>query len=129
MQRRLAGARIGRLATTGDDWPHAVPITFAYHAGSLFSAIDHKRKSGRPLRRLLNIAADPRVSVLVDHYEEDWTRLWWIRVDGLARVLVDGFERAAGLDALRSKYEQYEAQPPDGPVIAVAPVRWSGWSA
>lgn len=128
MQERLASARVAHLATVGPDGPHVVPITFAIAAGTLFTAIDAKPKSGRPLRRLDNIRAEPRVAVLSDHYEEDWERLWWVRLDGLARVLEPGAEAEAGLAALASKYRQYVTQPRPGPVIAVSPVRWTGWT-
>ena len=67
--------------------------------------------------------------MIVDHYEEDWTRLWWVRMDGTARVLGKGSEREHALALLRSKYEQYRSQPPTGPVIAVNVERWRGWPA
>jgi PPOX class probable F420-dependent enzyme len=127
MLERVAGARVAHLATAGPRGPHIVPITFAVVDGGICTAVDHKPKSGRPLRRLSNIAADPSVAILVDHYEEDWRRLWWVRVDGRAAVLTRGPEKRLALEALTAKYEQYQADPPDGPVIAVTPVRWSSW--
>src|SRR5579884_3635564 len=85
----LAAAEpVARLATAGSGGkPHIVPICFAIEGSRLYFAIDQKPKSGRPLRRLANIEANPQVSILVDHYEEDWSRLWWIRLDGIAAVL------------------------------------------
>jgi PPOX class probable F420-dependent enzyme len=123
-ERRLAEARVGRLATvTPDGRPHLVPVCFALVEGHIYTAIDAKPKSGRPLQRLENVRATGRASLLVDHYEEDWTRLWWVRVDGPAEVI----ESDAAIDALAAKYEQYRAARPDGPVIAVTAERWRSW--
>ena len=128
LRARLANARVAHLATAGPGGPHVVPITFALTREGLYSAIDWKPKSGRHLRRLENIRADPRVAVLVDHYEDDWRRLWWVRVDGTARILTSGPERSLALAALVEKYEQYRRRPPAGEVVAVTPERWSGWT-
>ena len=114
-------ARVARLATTG---PHLVPIVFALVGDVIHTAVDGKPKRSRALRRLANIAADPRVSVLADHYDEDWTRLWWVRADGIARVLDDS---PAGLTALTSKYVQYQEAPPAGPFVEIKVERWSAW--
>jgi PPOX class probable F420-dependent enzyme len=114
-EQRLAAARVGRLATvTTDGRPHVVPVCFA---------VDAKPKTTQALRRLENVRATGRASLLVDHYEEDWSRLWWVRVDGAAEVLEPG----AGREALAAKYEQYRAAPPAGPVIAISPDRWRSW--
>lgn len=128
--RRLAGARVARLATVRPDGsPHLVPVVYAIDGQRLVSAIDGKPKSGRPLARLANIGLEPRVCLLVDAYSEDWARLWWVRVDGLARILSTGaaIDRARVL--LAAKYPQYAAVPPPGPVIAVAVERVVGWTA
>ncbi len=93
----------------------------------LYSAVDRKPKSGRPLRRLENVRQDARVAVLADHYEEDWSRLWWVRADGRARILAEGAERDAALERLKGKYPQYRQEPPDGPVLAIDVERWSSW--
>lgn len=114
-------ARVARLATTG---PHLVPIVFALVGDVIHTAVDGKPKRSRALRRLANIAADPRVSVLADHYDEDWSRLWWVRADGIARVLDDS---PAGLTALTSKYVQYQEAPPAGPFVEIKVERWSAW--
>ena len=126
----LAGARVGRLATVRPDGgPHLVVCCFALVGDRVWTAIDAKPKSGAPLQRLANVRAHPRASLLVDHYEEDWSRLWWVRVDGAAMVLDDGDERDRARAALVAKYEQYARSPPRGPVIALAVERISGWSA
>ncbi|TCC28977.1 TIGR03668 family PPOX class F420-dependent oxidoreductase [Kribbella speibonae] len=123
---RVAAARVGRLATVGEDLrPHIVPVTYAVHADDLFIAVDQKPKSTTALQRLRNIAAHERVAVLVDEYDEDWTHLWWVRVDGVARVVP---EDAAAVGLLSRKYPQYEADPPQGPVIVIRADGWSGWS-
>ena len=118
------------MATTDPDGrPHLVPIVFVVDGDTLYSAVDHKPKRSRTLRRIENARARSDVTVLVDHYDEDWRRLWWIRVRGRARVLDDGDERERALSLLVEKYEQYRARRPDGPVLSVDFVevrRWSG---
>jgi len=122
---RFAGARVARLATADEGQPHLVPVTFAVADDELFIAVDHKPKTTTNLRRLRNIAANPAVTLLVDQYDEDWTQLWWVRADGVARVL-DTAPAAVAL--LVAKYPQYQANPPTGPVIVVRVDRWSGWA-
>jgi PPOX class probable F420-dependent enzyme len=122
------------LATVGSDSvPHVVPVVFAVSGGSdgatLYTAVDAKRKSTQRLRRLANIAANPRVSLLVDHYDDDWTQLWWVRADGLAEIHDTGEEMAIGYALLRRKYPQYERIALDGPVVTVDVQRWSSWQA
>jgi PPOX class probable F420-dependent enzyme len=133
---RFAAARVARLATVGPDGrPHLVPITFALSPSestpsALVTAVDAKPKTTTALRRLANIAANPRVSVLVDHYDEDWTALWWARVDGAARVHEPGTPEArAAVALLTARYPQYRDRPPPGPVIVIEVNRWSSWSA
>ncbi len=130
---RLAKARVARLATTGADGrPHLVPVTFALHGQVVVIAVDHKPKTTTNLRRLRNIRENDQVSLLVDHYEEDWRRLWWVRVDGTARVLTDEADRREPVAWLCAKYEQYRERPPSGPVIwidVVTDVNWSGENA
>jgi len=126
----FASARVARLATVATDGaPHVVPIVFALVGDELFSAVDHKPKRTQRLRRLENIAANARVSVLADHYDEDWERLWWVRADGTARIAEDGDEQARAIDALVARYEQYASRRPEGPAIVVAVARWVGWRA
>jgi PPOX class probable F420-dependent enzyme len=127
---RFAAARVARLATAGADGrPHLVPVTFAVHGDLVVIAVDHKPKTTANLRRLRNIRENEQVSLLADHYDEDWRQLWWVRVDGVARVLVDDAGRAGPVAWLCAKYEQYRERPPAGPVIEVAVrtvVAWHG---
>ncbi|MET0422284.1 MAG: TIGR03668 family PPOX class F420-dependent oxidoreductase [Actinoplanes sp.] len=123
---RFASARVARLATAdADGVPHLVPFVFAVAGDRIFSAVDAKPKRSRALKRLANIAANPRVSVLADHYEDDWSRLWWVRADGVARV-VDA--SPDGLAALVARYQQYRRTPPAGPFLEITVERWSAWS-
>ena len=125
-EERLAQARIGRLATvTPEGRPHVVPVCFALHDGRIYTAVDAKPKATRALQRLENVRAHGRASLLVDHYEEDWTRLWWVRVDGAAEVV----RSEPAIDALAEKYDQYRAARPAGPLIAIAPEQWRSWVA
>ncbi|GLZ16173.1 PPOX class F420-dependent oxidoreductase [Actinomadura sp. NBRC 104425] len=127
---RLTSAPVARLATVDEHGrPHLVPVTFAVRRGVLYTAVDHKPKRSRDLRRLANIRANPHVSVLADHYDDDWERLWWVRADGHARVIEDDAQMAAPIALLRDRYAQYRDRPPEGPVIAVTIDAWSGWSA
>lgn len=130
--RRFALARVARLATADlDGQPHLVPVVFAVVNGTVYSAVDAKPKSTTDLRRLANVRANPRVSLLVDHYaDDDWATLWWVRADGVARVLTaDEEEGVEAVDALAARYAQYREQRPGGPVLAVDVRNWSGWSA
>ena len=127
---RLTTARVARLATTDPDGrPHLVPIVFALDGDTLYSAVDRKRKRSSKLRRIENARARPDVTILVDHYDEDWSLLWWIRLRGRARVLDDGDERERALGLLAEKYPQYRTEPPDGPVLAVDVTETRDWSA
>lgn len=106
-----------------------MPVTFAVSGAEIVIGIDDvKQKSGRPLARLADIAREPRVGLLADRYDEDWTQLWWVRVDGVATVHEDGPTHAAAVAALRAKYPQY-ARAGFAAVIAVEPTAWAGWSA
>jgi PPOX class probable F420-dependent enzyme len=104
-----------------------VPCCFALDGETLYSAVDAKPKSTVELRRLENITANPSASLLVDHYVEDWSALWWIRVDGVARIVRTGVEYDRALTELTTKYEQYTREPPPGPVIAVDISVWRAW--
>ena len=129
-RERFAAARVARLATAGRDGPHVVPIVFAVAGDVVYHAVDHKPKRTTALKRLANLEADPRASLLADAYDEDWERLWWVRADGTARVLDPGDDEAReAVRLLAERYEQYRSRPPGGPVVAVDVRRWSGWSA
>ncbi|QDC26681.1 TIGR03668 family PPOX class F420-dependent oxidoreductase [Georgenia yuyongxinii] len=128
---RFAQARVARLASvTPGGAPHIVPVTFALVGDVVWTAVDDKPKSTRRLQRLVNIAAHPAVSVLVDHYADDWSTLWWVRADGVARVEhVDGGpEVLTALAVLAAKYPKYAA-PPQGPLIRIAVTSWRTWRA
>jgi PPOX class probable F420-dependent enzyme len=127
---RFVGARVARLATSDSSGqPHLVPIVFAVDGDRLFTAVDHKPKRGVALRRLANISGNPKVSVLVDEYDEDWSRLWWARADGLAAVLDPGSaDSTLALDRLVERYPEYQRLRPGGPVVSIEVHRWSGWS-
>ena len=129
-RERFAAARVARLATADRDGrPHLVPIVFAVAGDTVYSVVDAKPKRSPALRRLANVRVNPAVSLLVDHYDNDWTTLWWVRADGHGRVLEpqEGQARRA-VELLAGRYPQYREQSPQGPVLAVDVERWSGWS-
>jgi len=127
---RFVRSAVLRLATvSADGKPHVVPCTFVVDAtGRIVIGIDNKPKSSLNLRRLQNIAENARVSLLVDHYSDDWDQLWWARADGIATIERAGAEQAAHWQLLRARYPQYEGQVLDGPVIVVQVESWSGWA-
>lgn len=103
-----------------------MPICFALDGGTLYTAVDEKPKRSRRLARLADIEADPRVEVLIDRYDDDWARLWWVRLRGTARI-VERDERA--LELLQAKYPQYRERPPQGPFVVVDIEDRAAWSA
>lgn len=126
----MQAARIARLATIDPDGrPHIVPIVFVLDGETLYSAVDAKPKRSRTLRRIENARARPDVTVLVDHYDEAWERLWWVRLRARARVLDGGEEAERALGLLVDKYQQYRREPPSLPVVALDVVDWRGWAA
>ncbi len=126
---RFADALVARLARMSPDGPRIVPVTFAWHAGRAVWAVDDvKPKRGRELQRLRDLAADPRVALLVDHYEDDWSALWWVELRGTASIL-EGEAAEAALDVLAARYPAYLKARPPGPVIEIEPERWTWWSA
>jgi PPOX class probable F420-dependent enzyme len=128
LRRRIAESRVARLATLdADGRPHVVPIVFALAGDTLYSAVDAKPKRSRALRRIENARRRPDVTVLVDHYDDDWTRLWWVRLRGEARVLDGGEEAADALALLTAKYEQYREAAPGLPVLAIDITEWRAW--
>jgi PPOX class probable F420-dependent enzyme len=121
---------VARLGTIDPDGRiHLVPIVFAVEGATLYSAVDSKPKRSRTLRRIENARARPDVTVLVDHYDEDWDRLWWARLRGRARVLDDGEEAEHALALLAAKYAQYENDAPGLPVLAVDIDEIRSWPA
>lgn len=123
----LHAARVGRLGTTDADGAvRLVPVCFAIDDGWMVSAVDHKPKRTGQLRRLDDMRANGQATVLVDHYDDDWTQLWWIRVRGRAEVHDEGRARDGALAVLAAKYEPYREHPPAGAVwrIAMDEVRW-----
>ncbi|MEV0671542.1 TIGR03668 family PPOX class F420-dependent oxidoreductase [Mycobacterium sp. NPDC050441] len=132
---RFATAPTAVLATLRPDGaPHLVPVVFAVQRSgdgptpaTIYTAVDAKPKSTQRLRRLANIEGDSRVSLLVDHYADEWAHLWWVRADGLATVHHSGDQMATGYGLLRAKYPQYERIALNGPVVTVEVTRWSSW--
>jgi len=127
---RFAGARVARLATAdAEGRPHIVPIVFALDGDRIYSVVDQKPKRTTQLRRLRNITENPQVALLVDHYEDDWDALWWVRADGHARLLDpdhDDLEARRAIELLRARHPQQRAT---GAVLAIDVERWSGWNA
>jgi PPOX class probable F420-dependent enzyme len=119
---------VGRLATvTAEHHAHLVPCCFVLSADTIYSAIDAKPKSTLDLRRLQNLRSNDAASLLVDHYDEDWATLWWVRVDGKGRAVDDLVERDNAIDLLTAKYEQYVDSPPPGSVLAIDIDVWRTW--
>jgi PPOX class probable F420-dependent enzyme len=127
---RLRSARVGHLATAGADGvPHVVPFVFALEGRTVYWSVDAKPKRRRDLKRLANIGSNPNVDVVVDHYEEDWGELWWVRARGVARILEPGPEWDRAVELLTAEYGQYRDAPPMGPVVAIDVVRVVSWEA
>jgi PPOX class probable F420-dependent enzyme len=127
--RRLARSKVAHLATvSAEGRPHIVPIVFALDGETLYFAVDAKPKKTTNLARLKNIAANPAVSVLVDHYEDDWTSLWWVRADGTAHIVTGAAEAEHAIDLLAERYQQYVTKRPGGPVVAIHIGRVTGWT-
>jgi PPOX class probable F420-dependent enzyme len=129
-RRRFAQARVATLATIGGTGaPHLVPVVFVVADSTVWSATDEKPKRGTALRRHANIRADPRVSMLVQHWDERWDALWWVRADGTASVVDDSSTVEWIVPLLRDKYPQYQTVEVHGPLIAVTVRAWQGWGA
>lgn len=126
---RVAAAPVARLATLRPDGtPRLVPITFVLLDDLICSAVDDvKPKRSSRLARLDDVRRDPRAAVLVDHYADDWSLLWWVRVDGTASVFETGELAERTRAALAEKYAPYAAAPPRGPVFVLTPTQWRGW--
>jgi PPOX class probable F420-dependent enzyme len=130
-RERFTSERVARLATIRSDGaPHLVPVVFAADGDLVWIAVDDKPKRTRELKRIANVEADPRVSVLADRYDDrDWSLLWWVRGDGRARVLRDPRSVTRAAARLGAKYPQHAEHPPAGPVIEIEVKRWTGWSS
>ena len=132
IRAKLETARVARLATLdAERRPHAVPICFACDGPVFYSAIDGKPKGVPPSRlaRLKNIKKTPQVALLVDQYDEDWARLWYVLVRGEAELVSTSTERKRAIRRLRAKYPQYDADmlADDAPVLRITPVRITAW--
>lgn len=127
-RERFAAARVARLATADrKGTPHVVPVTFAVDGDRIYTVTDAKPKRTTALKRLANVRQNPAVALLVDHYDEDWNELWWVRADGRGRVLEpDQPEAVRAIAQLQARYPQQRAT---GAVLAVDVDRWSGWAA
>ena len=129
----LATGRVGRLATVdAAGQPMVVPVCFALVGERLYWAVDAKPKHTRNLRRLRNIAENPRVSLVVDEWDEDWRRLCWVMVEGTAVEVTDAVERTRALEALVAKYPQYATMQLAAvahAVVAITPARVLAWRA
>jgi PPOX class probable F420-dependent enzyme len=128
LRHLFASSPVARLSTVRPDGgPHVVPMVFALVDDAVYSAVDAKPKRSRRLQRLANIRADPRCALLVDHYEDDWRRLWWVRADGHGEVVDEPSAAHPGIRALVQRFPQYRDDPPAGPLLVVTVERWSGW--
>ena len=132
VRAKLETARVARLATLdAERRPHLVPICFACDGSVFYSAIDRKPKRVAPSRlaRLKNIQETPQVAFLVDQYDEDWTRLWYVLVRGEAEVVSASAERKRAIQLLRAKYQQYDSNmlPDDALVLRITPARITAW--
>lgn len=129
MRRRAEQSRVAYLGTAdAQGRPHLVPIGFVIDGDTIYFAVDSKPKQTVRLKRLLNIEVNPAVAVLFEHYESNWSKLWWVRVDGSARVVQDREVAEHVVDLLVAKYPQYGEHRPAGPVVAISIDRMSGWS-
>jgi PPOX class probable F420-dependent enzyme len=130
LRRRFASSPVARLSTVRPDGgPHVVPIVFALVDDTVFSAVDAKPKRSTNLQRLGNVRAHPRCALLVDHYEDDWRRLWWVRADGTGEVVETPPAEHSGIQALAERFPQYRDEPPSGPLLVVTVQRWTGWAS
>jgi PPOX class probable F420-dependent enzyme len=126
----LATARVATLATLDREGrPKLVPICFALAGASVWSVVDAKPKRTTELARVKNVLHDGRAAVLAHHYTEDWGELWWVRVEGPARVVESGPDYDQAVALLTQKYEQYRAAPPAGAAVVIEIAQLTGWAA
>jgi PPOX class probable F420-dependent enzyme len=130
LRERFASRPVAHLASVRPDGrPHLVPLVFALVDDTFYSAVDAKPKRSARLQRLANIRAEPRCALLVDHYEDDWSQLWWVRADGRGAVVDQPPPTHPGMRALAARFPQYRDAPPSGPLLVVTVEQWSGWSS
>jgi PPOX class probable F420-dependent enzyme len=130
LRTRFASRPIAHLATIRPDGrPHIVPMVFALVDDTVYSAVDAKPKRSSRLQRLTNIRADPRCALLVDSYDDDWRRLWWVRADGNGEIVDEPPGEHPGIQALVRRFGQYIDDPPTGPLLVVSIRQWTGWAA
>ena len=130
LRRRFASSPVAHLSTVRPDGrPHVVPMVFALVGDTVYTAVDAKPKRSRDLQRLANVRAEPRCALLVDHYEDDWRRLWWVRADGRGEVVDAPFAAHPGIQALMQRFPQYRDEPPSGPLLVITVERWNGWAS
>ena len=130
-RRMLAEARVGHLGVVDDrDRPRVLPVTFVFHDGLLWSAVDEKpkRAPGKELARVRFLRRRPEATLTVDHYSEDWSALAWVQALGRVELLATADEPEA-VAALVTKYEPYREHPPPGPLIRLTPERFIVWRA
>jgi PPOX class probable F420-dependent enzyme len=122
----VAKARVARVGTIDERGRvHLVPIVYVVDGDTLYSSTD---AGDRPAKRLRNLETNPSVTILVDVYDEEWSKVWWVRLRGTGRVVEEGPEHAHAYRLLREKYPQYESEPVGGPVMAVDVAEWAGWA-
>lgn len=120
--------RVAHLATTGaDGQPHVVPITFVLLGGAFYFAVDQKPKRTTRLKRLRNIDENPKVAIMIDRYDDDWSKLGWMMVQGAASIVDSQNEQAQAMGALAEKYSPYRDNVPSGPVVRIVPAKVLGW--
>jgi PPOX class probable F420-dependent enzyme len=131
----VAAARLAHLATAdADGAPHNVPLCYWFDGERIYFAIDEKpkRQTGLALKRMRNIAVNPRVAVVIDHYEEDWSQLAYVMIRGQARVVEDPEEYLVAMRHLRDKYVQYRGMnmtPEKNPIVKIEPESVHAWGA
>jgi PPOX class probable F420-dependent enzyme len=129
-RERFEAARVAVLASVGPSGPHLVPVVFAVDGNRIHLAADTKPKRGGELVRVTNLRADPRCTLLVHGYDEEWAHLWWARADGRASIVDAGPDWDRTLTLLQDRYAQYHGGTKIiGPAIVIEVARWSGWSA
>ncbi|MFV1961679.1 MAG: TIGR03668 family PPOX class F420-dependent oxidoreductase [Acidimicrobiia bacterium] len=127
---RLGAARVGHLVTTRPNGqPHVVPVVYALVGNSVVTMIDHKPKTTDRLQRLINIENNPVATLMSDHYSEDWTALWWVRVDGEASVHIGDQVWEESAAALSAKYGQYAENSPRGPAVVISLDKVTSWES